>query len=88
MTFSHMPKLREVRLALQSQRREDQLYLIRNAVCDAVRYYPNAHLGEYSVREDIRSAFLFMRQRLECDGACVESAAMDLQTHAYRHADM
>ena len=59
---------------------------VRHAVELAVRYWPNSHLGDYTPREDIRSAFRLLRSHAERDGIAV--AAAHLQTDAYRYADM
>jgi hypothetical protein len=60
---------------------------VRNAVKLAMHYWPNSHLGDYSPREDMRSAFLMIRTRLE-RGESIQSAISDVETSAYRHADM
>ncbi len=65
----------------------DSRHTVRNAVELAVRYWPNAHLGDYTPREDLRSAFKFLRVRLN-RGAPLQLAAAELETDAYRHADM
>lgn len=38
---------------------------IRYAVYDAMQYWPNAHLGDYSRRQDMRSAFKMIRSYAE-----------------------
>lgn len=38
---------------------------LRNAVRMYVQYAPNSHLGNYTPREDIRSAFLMIRSHAE-----------------------
>ena len=58
----------------------------RRAVTLAVRYWPNSHLGDYTPREDIRSAFRFIRARID-RGFSVESAASELESDAIRHAN-
>lgn len=60
---------------------------IKGAVCMAVRYWPNAHLGDLSPRQDIRSAFRLIRSRLSC-GWTIQSAISDLEADAYRHVNM
>jgi hypothetical protein len=64
---------------------------IRNAVGPAVRlavsYWPNAHLGDCSPREDIRSAFYLIRSALK-RGDSIQTAAGQVEFDAYRHADM
>ncbi len=34
---------------------------VRAAVLDAMEYWPNSHLGDYSRRQDMRSAFKMLR---------------------------
>lgn len=60
---------------------------IRHAVGLAVSYWPNAHLGEQTRRDDLRSAFQFIRNRIN-RGINIEAAISDLELDAYRHADM
>lgn len=59
---------------------------IRRAVGLAVRYWPNAHLGYHSAGEDIRSAFLSIRNWAPRIG--LQAAIGRLELDAYRHADM
>jgi hypothetical protein len=59
---------------------------IRNAVSLAVRYWPNAHLGAYSPREDIRSAFRLIRSAAPRLGLL--PAIGEVEADAYRHMDM
>lgn len=60
--------------------------LVRSAVRLAVRYWPNSHLGAYSPREDIRSAFKRIRSHEPIIGLL--PAVYDIEDDAYRHADM
>lgn len=60
---------------------------IREAVKLAVRYWPNSHLGDYSPREDIRSAFRIMRSHAE-RGDGLSAGISNVLSSAYRHADM
>lgn len=60
---------------------------IREAVRLAVAYWPNAHLGDYSAREDIRSAFTIMRSHAE-RGDGLHAGISNVLSSAYRHADM
>ena len=60
--------------------------MIRNAVHLAVRYWPNAHLGDCSPREDIRSAFRRIRSHEPRIGLL--PAVYMVEDDAYRHADM
>jgi hypothetical protein len=53
----------------------------------AVSYWPNAHLGDCSPREDIRSAFLLIRSAMK-RGDSIQAAAGQVEFDAYRHADM
>lgn len=70
-------------MAMTLNARED----VRRAAELAMHYWPNAHLGDCSRRDDLRSAFRFMRSRLN-RGWPIQSAAGDLERDAYRHADM
>ncbi len=60
---------------------------VRYAVRLAVQYWPNAHLGAVSPRQDIRSAFEFIRNPLNA-GECIQAAAGQLMFDALRHEDM
>jgi hypothetical protein len=60
---------------------------IREAVKLAVAYWPNSHLGDYSAREDIRSAFKIIRSHAE-RGAGLHAGIAAVESSAYRHADM
>jgi hypothetical protein len=60
---------------------------IRDAVADAVRYWPNAHLGDCTAREDIRSAFLRIRRDVG-RGENIQAAAGAVSRDALRHSDM
>jgi hypothetical protein len=60
---------------------------VEPAVQLAVRYWPNAHLGDCSPREDIRSAFYLIRSALQ-RGDSIQAAAGRVESDAYRHADM
>ncbi len=60
---------------------------VRHAVELAVQYWPNSHLGSYTPRQDIRSAFLFIRNRVN-RGEHIQSAVGQLESDAYRHANM
>jgi hypothetical protein len=60
---------------------------VRHAVGLAVRHWPNAHLGDVTPREDIRSAFLMIRNRLN-RGEPIQSAIGAVLSSAYSHADM
>lgn len=59
---------------------------IRHAVGLAVRYWPNAHLGENSPRQDIRSAFLSIRNWAPRVG--LQASIGRLENDAYRYVDM
>lgn len=61
--------------------------LIRLSVGMAMDWWPNSHLGEYSTREDMRSAFEFLRNNIERTGD-VWGAAYLLQQDAFTYADM
>ncbi len=60
---------------------------IRHAVGLAVRYWPNAHLGDVTPREDIRGAFHLIRMHL-ASGLSIQTAVGMVEADAYRHADM
>lgn len=60
---------------------------VRQAATLAVRYWPNSHLGDYSPREDLRSAFRMMRSHLRA-GESIQAAAGAVEMDAYRHANM
>lgn len=60
---------------------------VEPAVRLAVRYWPNAHLGDLTPRQDIRSAFYRMRCSLK-RGDTLQVAAGSVEGDAYRHADM
>lgn len=60
---------------------------IREAVKLAVAYWPNSHLGDYSAREDIRSAFIIIRGHAE-RGDGLHAGIANVLSSAYRHADM
>ena len=60
---------------------------IREAVLDAVEFWPNAHLGECSPREDIHSAFRMIRSHAIHNGN-LRSGISALWSDAQRHIDM
>jgi len=60
---------------------------VRDAVSLAVKYWPNAHLGAVTPREDIRSAFRLIRSYVWA-GDTILQAAAQIETSAYRHMDM
>lgn len=60
---------------------------IKNAARDAMEFWPNGHLGEYSRRSDLRSAFGVMRRRFN-DGEPITIAAAYVATDAQHHQDM
>jgi len=53
----------------------------------AVANWPNAHLGDYTPRQDIRSAFCLIRSAMG-RGDSIQTAAGRIEMDAYRHADM
>lgn len=57
------------------------------AVSDCARYWPNAHLGSVSPREDIASAFRTLRRRVAA-GESLFQAAGYLSRDALAHVDM
>jgi len=68
---------------MQTQTRQ----MVRQAASLAMDYWPNSHLGDYSRREDHRSAFLRMRASLS-RGDTIQSAAGQVEADACRHMDM
>lgn len=60
---------------------------IRKAVKEAMRYYPNSHLGDCSPREDMRSAFRSIRNARDYYGNMWEAATY-VYNDAQRYADM
>lgn len=66
---------------------EDQKYDIREAVRLAVTYWPNAHLGEYGPREDMRSAFRMIRSHAMHNGD-IRFGISALAHDAHRYVDM
>lgn len=60
---------------------------IRRAVAMAVRYWPNAHLGDFTPREDIRSAFKMLRAHARRSGN-IQSGIAAVEDDALRHVDM
>jgi hypothetical protein len=59
---------------------------IRNAVYLAMEYWPNAHLGTNTPRDDMRSAFKMLRSWT--DHESIQCAIGQLERSAYSHADM
>lgn len=59
---------------------------IRRAVWLAVQYWPNAHLGEITPREDIRSAFRRIRSWTPSIGLL--PSIYRVEEDAYHHAGM
>lgn len=60
---------------------------IFEAVTAAKTYWPNAHLGDISPREDIASAFRRLRRGVAC-GQTLFQAACAIEGDALRHMDM
>jgi hypothetical protein len=56
---------------------------INDAVRLAMEYWPNAHLGTVSRREDMHSAFKMIRQR-----PTIQEGVAAVSESAYRHEDM
>lgn len=59
---------------------------IREAVELAVRFWPNAHLGACSAREDIRSAFYRIRNWAAVEH--IQASIGRVYDDALRHSDM
>lgn len=60
---------------------------IRTAVYMAMDLWPNAHLGDCSRQEDLKSAFRFIRRFLD-RGFSISAAASELQFDTIRYEDM
>lgn len=60
--------------------------LIRTAVKAAVKYWPNSHLGDFTPREDIRSAF--RRIRVWEPRIGLLPAVYRVEDDAFAHMDM
>jgi hypothetical protein len=60
---------------------------VREAVRLAMEFWPNAHLGDNSRREDMNSAFRMIRSYVAA-GQSVAAAAGTLENDAYRHENM
>lgn len=60
---------------------------IRHAVGLAMEYWPNAHLGDRTRRQDMRSAFRMIRDHLRA-GYSIQAACGAVSLDAHRHADM
>ena len=56
---------------------------IREAVTDAMLYWPNAHLGVQAPLEDMHSAFNFIRSRVDRMGIQAAIGALRIDTHRY-----
>lgn len=60
---------------------------LRDVVLLCVAYWPNAHLGDDTPRQDIHRAFGRIRMAM-ATGMDFWAALGRLETDAYRHADM
>lgn len=60
---------------------------VREAVSLACRYWPNSHLGDYTVREDMRSAFRLIRSHVR-HGDDLFAACGRIAGDAHRYANM
>jgi hypothetical protein len=60
---------------------------IRYIVGLCVTYWPNAHLGSLSPRDDIRSAFFRIKRDMK-QGSDLQTALGRLASDAYAHMDM
>jgi hypothetical protein len=60
---------------------------VRHAVGLALQYWPNAHLGTNTRRDDMRSAFKMLRSWARHYGA-IQPAIGEVERSAYSHADM
>lgn len=61
---------------------------IRQAVSLAMAYWPNAHLGTVTPRDDMRSAFKMLRSHAEYHYGDLYAGIGAVERDAYRHADM
>jgi hypothetical protein len=61
---------------------------IRHAVSLALAYWPNAHLGTMTTREDMHSAFKMIRRHAEYHFGDLYAGIGAVERDAYRHADM
>lgn len=59
---------------------------IRQTVRMAMEYWPNAHLGDMTRLQDMRSAFKLIRDNAQLHG--LDYCIQELQRSAYRHQDM
>ena len=76
----------QFRFDISARKRREQIVTIRGAVNEYCRYAPNQG-GDETPRENIQSAFYFLRARLNA-GYSVYSAAGDLLRVAYSLMDM
>lgn len=60
---------------------------VREAVALAMRYWPNAHLGDQTPREDMRSAFSTIRSYVNA-GDDLMVGVHAVESDAYAHMDM
>lgn len=56
---------------------------IRQAVSFAMEVWPNSHLGDYSRREDMASAFRMIRRHADQDGIHAAIGALERNAHTY-----
>ena len=56
---------------------------IREAVTDAILYWPNAHQGVRAPLQDMHSAFNFIRSRVDRMGIHAAVMALRIDTHCY-----
>lgn len=68
------------------RKRPESARAVYEAVTLAVKNWPNAHLGDCTYREDLRSAFLFIRRRVNT-GMDLFQACCELESDAYRYSD-
>lgn len=61
---------------------------IRHAIMMAVAYWPNAHLGTITPREDIHSAFKMLRRHAEYHFGDLYAGIGAVERDASRHYDM
>lgn len=76
------------RFDIRSRVRRDQIFYLRDAVRMFMRTAPNAHLGEHTPREDLRSAFYIVRGRMDNAGECLQQAVGALWDQAISMEDM
>ena len=76
----------EPKRPIRSLTPDDRDY-VREVVADAMTYWPNSHLGDNTPRQDMRSAFKFLRRHMD-DGLSLHDACGRLSCDVARYVDM